>query len=371
MGGNTGKNGRNRKSFTKVRAKRMLAALLAVLLLTGCGATSSMDQKADTSAPETAPGVYNTSSSTYGENVSAGSAMEYPEEEYGEAKQDPGMTGTDQDNQTGNRKLIKTVDMDVETKQFQELLTTIADAVRELGGYIQNQNTYNGSAYAHYRASKSATLVIRIPKDRLEEFLGKVSDVGNVTRYSDNVEDVTLAYVDLESHRNALRTEQSRLLELLEKAESLEDILTIESRLSDLRYQLEGMESRLRTYDNQVEYSTVTMDISEVQELTPVQEQTDLERIGEGFMESLRDITGSMKEAGIWCLIHLPYGILWTLVILLVVFVFRRARRKKAARIPGQVAGQAVQTDEAGQAEQAGEAGQTADQTAQVPEDTK
>lgn len=324
--------GKNREGTGRRRGRRYLAAMLAALLLTGCGAAASMDQKSDMASPEAAPGVYNTNGGIYGDISSAGTATEYPAEESVDMEMDPGMAGADMGSQATDRKLIKTVDMEVETKEFDGLLATIASTVQDLGGYIQNQNTYNGSVYSYYRSAKSASLVIRIPKDNLEAFLGKVSDVGNVTRYSDNVEDVTLAYVDLESHRNALRTEQNRLLELLEKAESLEDILTIESRLSDLRYQLEGMESRLRTYDNQVEYSTVSMDISEVQELTPVEEQTDLERIAEGFMESLRDITDGVKEAGIWCLVHLPYGILWALVILLAVVLLKVRRRKKAAK---------------------------------------
>lgn len=71
----------------------------------------------------------------------------------------------------------------------------------------------------------------------------------------------------------------------LEQAESIEEMMTIESRLSDIRYQLESMESQLRTYDSQIEYSTVSLYISEVVELTPVEtkEQTTWERISEDF----------------------------------------------------------------------------------------
>ena len=68
---------------------------------------------------------------------------------------------------------------------------------------------------------------------------------------------MTLQYVDLESHKKALTTEQDRLIELMEQAETVEDIITIEGRLSEVRYQLESMESQLRTYDNKIDYSTV------------------------------------------------------------------------------------------------------------------
>ena len=58
-----------------------------------------------------------------------------------------------------------------------------------------------------------------------------------------------------------LETEQQRLLELLETAESLDDILTIESRLTEVQYELDSKESQLRTYDNQIDYSTVYLDL--------------------------------------------------------------------------------------------------------------
>ena len=68
-------------------------------------------------------------------------------------------------------------------------------------------------------------------------------------------------------------------------------IITLEDRMSTVRYQLESMESQLRTYDNMVDYSTVHMNIQEVKELTPVieEEETAWERFVNGFKESLKD----------------------------------------------------------------------------------
>jgi hypothetical protein len=74
--------------------------------------------------------------------------------------------------------------------------------------------------------------------------------------------------VDLESHKKALQEEEKRLLSFMEDAESIEDLITIEDRLTNVRYQLESMESQLRTYDNQVNYSSVHMNIEEVETIT-------------------------------------------------------------------------------------------------------
>ncbi len=110
--------------------------------------------------------------------------------------------------------------MDVETREYDKLLSAVENKVTELGGYIESLDAYNGSTYYSYRSTRNANLTIRIPKDRLEEFQNTVSELGNVTSRSENVQDVTLTYVDLQSHRDALRTEQERLLQLLEQAES-------------------------------------------------------------------------------------------------------------------------------------------------------
>ena len=91
----------------------------------------------------------------------------------------------------------------------------------------------------------------------------QVEDQANVTERSETATDVTLQYSDLESRKKTLTTEQERIWALLEKADTLEAVIALEERLSEIRYQLESMESQLKLYDNQVDYSTVSIHISE------------------------------------------------------------------------------------------------------------
>ena len=242
--------------------------------------------------------------------------------------QDTSTTVPEETAATADRKLIKTVNMDVETREYDKLLSAVENKVTELGGYIESLDAYNGSTYYSYRSTRNANLTIRIPKDRLEEFQNTVSELGNVTSRSENVQDVTLTYVDLQSHRDALRTEQERLLQLLEQAESVEDIITIEQRLSDVRYQLESMESQLRSYDNRVDYSTVYLYIDEVEVYTPVEEETTWERISAGFMDSLKSIGEGIKEAAIWFVIHIPYLVIWAIVIVIIVLILKKIKKR-------------------------------------------
>ena len=223
-----------------------------------------------------------------------------------------------------NRKLIKTVEMTVETKEYDEMLVGLNEQIKACGGYVEHMNTYNGSIYSGRSYSRNANMTIRVPEDKLESFLAEVTNISNVVRRSDKVDDVTLAYVDLSSHKEALQTEQKRLLELLEKAQSVEDIITIEKRLSDVRYQIESMESQLRTYDNKVSYSTVYLEIDEVKELTPVKEETVWEQISGGFVDSLVSIKDDSVEIVIWVAVNSPFLVIWAVVIIVFVLLIRR-----------------------------------------------
>lgn len=323
----------------KKRMTGLLAVGMAAFLVTGCGAADSSDMTmSGGSWIEAEEYSYDTNSAemggSYYETKDTASMAEAPSAESGDVWAD--------------RKLIKNVNLEVETKEYDAALATLEMQIQELGGYIENMDSYNGSSYSNYRSSRYANLTIRIPQEKLDSFLNAVSDSCNVVRRSDSVEDVTLSYVDMESRRDALKTEHTRLLELLEQAETLEDVLTIEDRLTTVRYQLESMESQLRTMDNQVQYSTVYLNISEVKELTPVEieEETAWQRISEGFMNSLRSIGHGFAELGIWFLIHIPQLIIWAAVIAVIVLLVKRRRKKKAAKKAAREAERAVRDAE-------------------------
>ena len=320
----------------------LLVGLVTIALLTGCGSSDGSRMEM------TSPQLNGSTSAAAGESYYEGSydggyGMADYDMEYESATSEEGSSQTTsgagdlpaqmENNAAQNdRKLIRTVNMSVETKEYDALLKTLEAEVRSRGGYIESMDSYNGSSYSSSRSSRHYSLTLRIPTGQLDGFLELVSEVGNIVRRSDNVEDVTLSYVDMESRRNALRTEQERLLALLEKAESIEDIITIEDRLSSVRYQLESMESRLRTIDNQVDYSTVYMNVTEVQELTPVAERTVPERIADGFMGTLKNIGNGVVEFIIWFLVNIPYLVIWAALITVVVLVIRRIWKKKAKK---------------------------------------
>ncbi len=235
-----------------------------------------------------------------------------------------------------NRKLIRNVDLSLETMEFDSLLTSVRAKVAELGGYIEDSSIYNGSAYEDsYYNRRHANITARIPQDSLDSFLNDVEEVANVVNRSESVEDVTLEYVDMESRKAVLLAEQERLMTFLEQAENMEDVITIESRLSEVRYEIESMESQLRTFDNKVNYSTVYMYIQEVKELTPVEEESMLTRMKSGFVDSLEDIGDGFLDFIVGFVIAIPYLVIWAVVITAIIFIIKaivKSSKKKKGK---------------------------------------
>ena len=231
-----------------------------------------------------------------------------------------------------NRKLIKNVYLTVETENFEELNQNISDKVTSLGGYMQNASVSGKNLYSD--SYRYASYVIRIPKDKLDSFVTEVSKISNVTNKTESTDDITLQYVDMESQKQALTIEYDRLTALLEQADTLETIIALESRLTEVRYQLQSMESQLRTYDNLVDYATITVEVSEVGRLTPVEVKTPFQKMISGFQTSVYNVATGIRDFFIGFVIAIPYLFVLAVVILIfaiiVKIVIKKTEKKNA-----------------------------------------
>lgn len=311
------------------KRNRLLAAALAAVLLTGCGSADKMTTESAYDGgyyDMQSNGAYATDDIYGYDNAEPAEAPEMVEDaEFDMAAEEAGSASGSAESpqiQDTSRKLIKNVNMEVETEEFDTLLNKVEQKVNGLGGYVESSYTYNGSSY-YGSNSRNASMTIRIPAEKLDDFLSEVSESSNVISRNESVTDVTLQYVDMESHKKVLLAEQDRLLELMEQVETIEDIITLESRLSEVRYQIESMESQLRTYDNQISYSTIYLEINEVTKLTPVKEQSTWEKISTGFVDSLYGVGKGILNFIIRFIISLPYLVVWAVVLFVIVLIVK------------------------------------------------
>lgn len=315
---------------------------LASVLAGGCGASKSSyatyATAAETMAASYTPEAYNRAAGWGGAEMAAVQAADYDGEYDGKAYEvnDSGgfsENGADtiKNPAVSGRKLIRQVSMDVETEQFEELVAAINGKITELGGYSEQSDvTGNRLDYRGEPVPRYASITARIPSDKLDSFLDSVEKGGNVTDKSESVTDVTLQYSDVESRKKSLEIEQERLWALLEKAESVDAIISLEERLSDIRYQMESMESQLRLYDNQVDYSTVHLSINEVKKYTQAAPETLGGRIKNGFGDNLLRMGEALTEGFIGIVTLSPFWLPPVAILAIVlIFVHKNLNRKK------------------------------------------
>ena len=228
-----------------------------------------------------------------------------------------------------DRKLIRTVNIRAETADQDTLLADLDAKVAELGGYVQNKSVNNNKS-----SSRTATLVLRIPANKLDSFVDHVEGETNILSVNENAEDVTLKYISVTSRITALETEEARLLELIEKAENLSALLQLESKLTEVRTKLEEYKSQLKVYDNLVDYATVNLTITEVKEYTVVEEEepSTWERISTGFVSSVKGAWSIVREIFVFFIVALPYLVLLAIVptiVLVAVLVIIKIVKKR------------------------------------------
>ncbi len=305
----------------KRRITLVIATLTVSAVLAGCGSSSSSDSGSYAAKESAAPMAESAAAYDYEDTLYDVAT----EEAYDNSADAKGSDGSEAPSDSeimsnSNRKLIKTVSMSAETREFDKFVANITDKINTLGGYAESMDI-SGNSYDQY-SERNAFIVARIPASKLDFFVSDVAEHSNITSKNESAEDVTLQYADVEAHKDSLKIEQQRLNELLEQADDLDTIIALEERLTQVRYEIESYESRLRTMNNQVVYSTVNLNIREVKEYTPepVEEKTFGQRLSEEFLDSCGEAWETIQDFVIGFVAFLPM-LLVTLIILFVVFI--------------------------------------------------
>jgi hypothetical protein len=308
--------------------KKMLALCLSLCLLLSFAACGAKSASTGSAAPEANfKGDY-----SYGAIYDgvADMEMEMSQESPAE-KPAAGNSGSTGSAGVQNQKLIRTMTLETETEDLDTLLASLDQKIKTLGGYVENKNIRNGSANAS-RRYRYANLTIRVPVDQLDAFVEHVSGASNVVHYSENAKDITLSYVATQSRITALETEQTRLLELLAQAENMSDLLQIEQRLTDVRTELEQVTSQLRLYDNLVDYGTIELSVTEVQEYTPVEKETMWQRMGSGLKSSWQALGIFSENLLVFLVTALPWLIPISIIVALLIATGKKRRARRAER---------------------------------------
>lgn len=222
------------------------------------------------------------------------------------------------------RKIIKSASMEIQTLEYELAVQRLTDKVKGIGGYVESSNVRGRAVDDHY-STRSAHYTLRIPEKQFLQFMSDMNSIGTIIQENSYGEDITAQYFDTEAHMKTLKIQEERLLDILMKAEKIEDVITLERELSNIRYQIEALTGNLKRWDNLVSYSTLSISIYEVQEIIKVEEpaKTLGEKIAQRFNHSLENIKEFFEDLTIFLLGSLPLLIIY-LPIMLVLFLIGR-----------------------------------------------
>ena len=213
------------------------------------------------------------------------------------------------------------------TITVEDPITGAREAVRiteSVGGRVDARSEYA----ADDQSGGSATLTLRIPSDDLTATLDKLKELGVVEEVSLNANDVTMQSLDLDARIAAMAASIARLEALVPGAASLDDLITLETAISDRRAQLESMQSEQRYLADQVSMSTITLNlVTEYVPVVEVQEGDPLTALQNGFAALASFFVGLITVLAFLT----PGLIVLAILAVLVIVIIRLVRRRKAA----------------------------------------
>ena len=232
-----------------------------------------------------------------------------------------------------SRKMIRDASLDIETEKYDDFIASLNKAITQAGGFVQFASE-SGDNY-NYTSSRYQQMEIRVPAEKLDAFLGSVSSLATITSKQISVKEITGEYINTQSRIKALETEYEALLKILEKASKVEDLISIQERLTNVNAELEKNKTALKTYDEQIAYSTVTMSISEVERVTKTQNRTFGQELKSRLSDNLYNISQGARSFAIWFISSLPYILIFAVTaaaVAVAVFKIRKHRKTKAKK---------------------------------------
>ncbi len=304
--------------------KRLSIVLLVIAMLVSlcaCGAKSVSATEA--AAPMEAPAAMYDSAS-FEEAGYGGFAAQ------NEAIEAEGATAPEMDPE----KIIYSASATVETTDFDATITALSELIAQYEGFVESSSSSSGNYYQKSRgtASRSASYLIRIPSKHFNTLMGSLSTLGNIPYSNTFTENISAQYYDVQARLTAYETQETRLLEMMAIAESVEDIILLEDRLTELRYNIESLQSTINNWDRQVSYSSINLDIEEVRVYSPEPQISYGQELWMALKNALKNTGDFFKDLLVFIVASLPAIVIITVLAVIFVPVIKKRRAKRRAK---------------------------------------
>ena len=331
-----------RGRYGSIRKKGAVCVLLLIFLLTACGGVSKSSKGSYESAEEPEYAAAQSKDFSAEEDAESGEEMFYASESAGSAVEpDAGgngssdigeaasgsTSGSDPDSpaaegsQSSSRKIVYTGSISLQSLEYEKSAGSIHEKITK----------YGGPASSRDRARRNMNVTARIPADKFDAFMEDLKNDGQVTDTSVNARNISVKYATHDASRKALEIEQDRLLKMMDKAQTVEEMIAVEKRLTQVERELNDEKTQLSDMDRDVNFSTVYISLQEVFEYSEkVVEYTYGERLKQAFDRAISGFVEFWQELILWIVETFPFLIMLGIIIFAIVKLSGRSRRRRA-----------------------------------------
>lgn len=310
----------------------LLSTILTASLLTGCGGSPLKSDVMTAAAPayENNYAAAAAADADYSMGIAENSyAMEAAEDYVGAKNEETDNSTQNMDSMTLlEEKLVYHCNLSIETLDYAGTMKSVKEAIAQYGGVIQSENETDSSYnwyYEDYHKTQGTMrnyIEVRVPSANYDSFVSSLDGVGKITSKSTSIDNISQQYYDTTTQIDALKIQEKNLLAMMEQCDTIEDMLTVQERLTTVQYELNRLQTNKRYMDVDVAYSYVNINIEEVMEFRideePVKTNTFVDRLintlkstGSGFLTFL--------EVLLFLIIRLfPYVLIFGILFLLI-----------------------------------------------------
>ncbi len=303
---------------------KRLAALMLAMIIIAAGCSSGYSNKNSMSSES-----YSDSAPAMGAPIAAPQATEVP---YYDEKSDAESFATSDTAGLSadagvEEKLIKTGYMESQTKDYETYRRGAYSLIINAGGFVERAET---GVYDHQHNLRWGEFTFRVPADKYDGVFESLRGLGTVSSERESSENVTGTYYDIKRRMEVKQAEEKRLLELIDRATTITDLLELEDRLTNVRTDIEVYMGRLTAIDRLASFSTISVSLREVREIVIEPVSDDLgTRVKNAFISSVNAVVAFFEM----CVVGIA-GIFVPLLVLMVPasFVYAIYRRNKRGK---------------------------------------
>lgn len=227
-------------------------------------------------------------------------------------------------------KVITTIFLKFETLEFEKSNDELNELIAKYQAYVEYSNiSYN--QYYNAKNYRNGEFVIRVPREKIISFKTELNLIGNLVSENTNKQDVTKQYTDTESRLKVIEVKEGRILALLEKAEKIEDIIALENQLSNIIYEKESLKSSLLTIDDKVDFSTVNVNIQEVEKTTNTETVTTTfgTKVKNAINDSIFFFKDTLQGLVILLIYLFPFLVIVAVILYVVIRYIKKLKKNK------------------------------------------